>query len=324
METTAPLISFIIPVYNSAKYLERALDSLLCQNEPGFEAILVLDPSKDSSKDIILSYTRRYPFIKLIENPTRLGVQASRHEGVKAANGSYISFMDADDLLAPNAVKIISQAIKESKAPALNFSFYVLGKNSKPFPYPFGTRRARTVKGKKALAHFYNDASVRGFLWTKVFARSLFDGPIITLFEPSDLFEDIGYGFSLLTRADKVYLSDEAYYYYDKGNTLSLTSVPRKNRALGHLNAFACIRALSEKEGRKDLVKLFRRKSYRLFLSLLLDLFIDHRNGARGEGKVVLSGFHELNKKAFRGEGTMFEGLLKRAFSSLELPHKPL
>lgn len=317
METSRLFLSLIIPVYNSSKYLERCLNSLLCQNESGFEVVMVLDPSKDDSRNIILSFVNRYPFIHLIENKNRLGVQASRIEGVKNSSGAYFSFMDADDLIAPNAIRIIKSTLDESKADALNFSFYVLNKKGHPFPYPFGTKRNRLVKTKKAISMFFNDTSVRGFVWTKVFSRTLLSGDTITLLDTKDLFEEIGYVFSLLSRAKTFYVSSSGYYFYDKGNTGSLTSIPRKDRALGHLNAFAAMRMFIEKENDKELKKVFIRKRYRFYLSLLLDIFLDYKNGARHQKKTIMKGLKMVvSKKAFHPEGTVFESLSKRAISS--------
>ena len=98
METKKTLISIIVPVYNTEKYIECCLDSIMKQDYPNFEVILVNDGSTDESGIIIQKYKEKYKNISYIKQENK-GVGAARNAGIKVAKGDYISFVDSDDLI---------------------------------------------------------------------------------------------------------------------------------------------------------------------------------------------------------------------------------
>lgn len=88
-------ISVIIPVYNSAGYIGEALESVYKQTAKIHEVICIDDASTDNSSELI---KKNYPKVRLLQNDTNMGPSYSRNRGINAANGSIISFLDADDL----------------------------------------------------------------------------------------------------------------------------------------------------------------------------------------------------------------------------------
>lgn len=95
-EVSNPWLSVIIPIYNAEKYLSKCLDSILNQNFTDFEVLLIDDGSTDSSPDICKRYAhsdRRFKYIRK-ENG---GAYQTRLYGAKRAQGTYITFCDADD-----------------------------------------------------------------------------------------------------------------------------------------------------------------------------------------------------------------------------------
>lgn len=105
---SAPLVSIIVPVYNSGKYLPDCLDSLLCQGLPSFEMICVDDGSTDSSPQILQDYSKKCPEIQVIRQENS-GVSAARNRGLSLARGKYVCFCDSDDCLLAG---ILAQAVK--------------------------------------------------------------------------------------------------------------------------------------------------------------------------------------------------------------------
>ncbi len=102
-EQITPEISVIIPVYNTEKYLEACLQSVLNDDCPSFEIIIVNDDSPDNSQSIIEDYTGKHPSIVAIrQSHGRQG--KARNTGLSKARGKYIFFLDSDDLLAPGAL----------------------------------------------------------------------------------------------------------------------------------------------------------------------------------------------------------------------------
>ena len=95
-----PLISVVIPVYNAEKFLPECLDSVLCQEFPSFELLLIDDGSTDGSGKIADRYAEKDSRIVVVHQPNA-GVSAARNRGVAEARGEYIAFVDADDRVTP-------------------------------------------------------------------------------------------------------------------------------------------------------------------------------------------------------------------------------
>ncbi|MBW3466597.1 glycosyltransferase family 2 protein [Arthrospiribacter ruber] len=106
-----PIVSIIIPVYNKASYIRETLQSALGQAYPNTEIILVDDGSSDGSFEILQEYFEKYPEKILLIDQENQGVSAATNNGIQAAKGEYIQFLDADDLLSPykiaNQIKLL-------------------------------------------------------------------------------------------------------------------------------------------------------------------------------------------------------------------------
>ena len=90
-----PLVSVIMPVYNGAKYIKQAVDSVYNQDVP-LELIVIDDGSVDGTKEVLESYRER-PDFRYLFNKKNMGAAGSRNRGVKEASGEYVAFLDADD-----------------------------------------------------------------------------------------------------------------------------------------------------------------------------------------------------------------------------------
>lgn len=109
-----PEVSIITPCYNSAKYLQETIDSVLCQTFTDWEWLITDDCSIDDSVKIIqnTSDTR----IKLIQNKTNGGAGIARNLSLKEAKGRYITFLDADDFWNSNFLEEMISFMKEENA----------------------------------------------------------------------------------------------------------------------------------------------------------------------------------------------------------------
>ena len=96
-------VSIVMPCYNSAAFVDRALDSVLNQTYRNWELIIIDDASKDDTTKIVRKYESKYPEkIRLILNETNLGADKTRNLGIKAAKGQYLAFLDSDDYWLEN------------------------------------------------------------------------------------------------------------------------------------------------------------------------------------------------------------------------------
>lgn len=106
-----PLISVIIPSYNRPALLVRAVESVIDQNYPNIE-IIVVDDASDLD---IKSALNRYPEVKLIENLNNRGPCYSRNKGLSEANGEYVNFLDDDDIFLPGKLEKQVACFESSK-----------------------------------------------------------------------------------------------------------------------------------------------------------------------------------------------------------------
>lgn len=106
-----PLVSIIIPAYNSARWISAAIESVLCQSYPHWELIIIDDASSDETANIASQYAEREyakkggsstisenEKIRLLQNPANLGISKTRNLGLHEARGTLIAMLDSDDI----------------------------------------------------------------------------------------------------------------------------------------------------------------------------------------------------------------------------------
>ncbi len=105
--------SFIVPVYNTEKYLKKCLDSLVNQTYKDFEIIVVNDGSTDKSSSIISKYQKKYKNIIVIDKENE-GLSMARNRGVQKSSGKYIIFVDSDDYVSNKLLEEVDKTIDDS------------------------------------------------------------------------------------------------------------------------------------------------------------------------------------------------------------------
>lgn len=106
------LVSVIIPAYNSADYISKAIDSALKQNVPS-EILVINDCSPDALDSVMEKYAG-VENLRYIKNEQNLGVAKTRNKGVELAKGEYVAFLDADDYWAPNKLSKQLEALRQT------------------------------------------------------------------------------------------------------------------------------------------------------------------------------------------------------------------
>lgn len=130
-----PLISVIIPVYNGAKMIRKALESALKQRMP-LEIIVLDDCSKDDLDNVMAGYLHN-PVIRYVKNKENMGVATTRNRGVTMAAGKYVAFLDADDWWEEEKLKKQLECIKKSNC--------VLCTTGRELMTPEGVLTGRTI-----------------------------------------------------------------------------------------------------------------------------------------------------------------------------------
>lgn len=197
-----PRISVIVPVYKTEHYLQVCIDSILAQTFCDFELILVNDGSPDGCSTICDRAANQDSRIRAIHQENQ-GVTRARANGVAAARGEFITFVDSDDTLPPHALETLI-------APADVDTDIVLGK------VPGHNCPA---KGELPLAEYRKMCVMMGSIhrgpYAKLFRRSLFDTHVFNLPRALRIGEDAVMNIRLAYRAKgKIYSTEEEVYLY--------------------------------------------------------------------------------------------------------------
>ena len=116
-----PLVSVVIPMYNSAKFIAQTLESLLNQTMTDFEVVVVDDCSTDNSVEVVESFVDRLKRLHVIKLPKNSGAPGiPRNVGIQFARGKYIAFLDSDDLYTKTALEELSTLAEKHQADVLN------------------------------------------------------------------------------------------------------------------------------------------------------------------------------------------------------------
>lgn len=112
---TQPLVSIIVPIYNTKKYLSACLDSIIAQTYQNLEIILIDDGSTDHSGQIADNYTKKDSRIKITHQKNQ-GQSAARNLGLTMVKGEYVSFLDSDDEIKPTFIEKLLTPLANSNA----------------------------------------------------------------------------------------------------------------------------------------------------------------------------------------------------------------
>ena len=124
------LISVIVPVYNSEKYLKECINSILHQTYENIEIIIINDGSTDNSLLISQELQKEDKRIKII-NQKNSGVSYSRNKGIQEATGEYIMFVDSDDFIVQNYIELMYKEITKNNYDACISGMTFCDKNRK-------------------------------------------------------------------------------------------------------------------------------------------------------------------------------------------------
>lgn len=136
-----PLVSVLMTTYNREKYLAEAIESVLSSCYGNFELLVVDDQSTDRSVEIAERYAKKDNRVKSIVNDKNLGDYLNRNKAASLAKGKYLKYVDADDLIYPNGLKIMVNAMEQF--PEAGFGLSSLAQDVfRIFPFQLSGREA--------------------------------------------------------------------------------------------------------------------------------------------------------------------------------------
>lgn len=206
-----PKLSVIVPVYNTAKYLEKCLNSLLQQDYDNLEIVVVEDCSKDNSRKVLDKFSKNEK-IKIIYNEKNSGLSFTRNSGLKHATGKYIGYVDSDDYVDPNYYsEIMNRIVLENAELAIcDIKTVYENENNREIIN-------KCYNGEKAKLGFIN-TGLAASACNKVFKRELIER---YEFSVGKVNEDLAVVLPAIVDANKVvYVPDVYYYYVQRNNSI--------------------------------------------------------------------------------------------------------
>lgn len=208
------IVSIIVPVYNVEKYLERCLLSIINQTYRNIEIILVDDGSKDNSGKICDNFAAKDIRIKVIHKISG-GVSEARNTGLDNVTGEFICFVDSDDYVHEDLIKQNLEKLIEKNADMICFNRYVVNNNEilkRINIYNESMSTYDVIEGiwKKKLSTV---------VWDKMYKKNLWDD---VRFIKGKVFEDLYAMPFILKQTNKIICNNNAYYYYERGNSTSI------------------------------------------------------------------------------------------------------
>ena len=206
-------VSVIVPVYNGEKSIERCAGSILNQDYPELELILVDDGSRDRSWEIIQAIAAADHRVKAIHQENG-GVSSARNRALAEASGTYVQFADVDDWLPMDATKMLVREMEAQSAELVVGDFYrvVDGNVSEKGSIEMGG--ALTLQ-QYANAMMLSPADLYyGVLWNKLYRRDIIEQYSIRMDENISYSEDMIFNLEYLLHVKSVAILKAPVYYY--------------------------------------------------------------------------------------------------------------
>lgn len=204
-----PLISIIVPVYNTRVYLRECLDSILEQSGVEVELIIIDDGSDDGCEDICKVYSSRYDTKVILINTPHVGPAACRNAGIENTHGEFIVFCDSDDVLLKDALLTLYDMLKRHPEAGIavgQMVTYAMGAN---------VRGEETIVDSKTAMRktLYQEWSNHSSPCAKMYRRSIFEKER-EWFIPGRKYEDLEAFPRLYRAAEKIAVTTKNVYYY--------------------------------------------------------------------------------------------------------------
>lgn len=263
------LVSIVVPVYNTEKYLERCVESIICQSHEELEILLIDDGSTDMSSQLCDDFSKKDSRIQVIHRENG-GLSAARNSGIEKATGKYISFIDSDDYIADTFIEELLELCMDNDAQIAQCGYMSVDDESMPLP-PVGSSKPRIYDYNQALTLCCDYSRSETWInniaaWNKLYDVELFSK---MRYPEGKIHEDEFLTYRLKWEAKKTAVIERClYYYYRRVDSISGADFSPKN--LDKLEAF--------EEREKFLKKLGKESEYRRTLLTKYKLGVNFYN----------------------------------------------
>lgn len=219
-------LSFIVPLYNSAKWLEKCLFSILNQDIPEseMEIICVNDGSPDNSAEIARKIGKKHPSIIVIDQPNQ-GPSGARNTGMKAATGKYLCFVDPDDYVESNVYGKLIQQMEDEQLDMLRFNHQNVNEDYLPIDKPAFEKAfdysPKLMSGAEFIA---TRLDITCNIWRYMYRREIITKNKIWCFT-GDYYDDTPWLPLVLLKAERMNVCNTVVYnYLERADSLVKTT----------------------------------------------------------------------------------------------------
>lgn len=201
------LVSVVIPLYNTEKYIEETMQSILDQTYKNIEIVIVDDGSKDQSPSIVKNLAEKYPGQVKYVHQKNQGVSVARNTGIENASGEYVAFLDSDDLWHPTKIEKQVESMHKNNMDACYCGYM-------NFYEEIGEKVEHTtnfIKGDMAKAFLTHQVVAQTSTW--IFKRSIVMDHNIRFTPECSWGEDLEFLFKLMSVTNVCYVHEYLTYY---------------------------------------------------------------------------------------------------------------
>ena len=212
------LISIIVPIYNSEKYLPKCLDSIIAQTYTNWEAILVDDGSPDNCGKICDEYSAKDKRFKVIHQENK-GVVNARNNALANANGDFLAFVDSDDTIEPSMLEEMLTLAEEKEADVVYCNINAV--------FPNNICKIDIVKienGEEGIKNILVE-KLQGWLCNKLIRKTFWDKCAIETDENAVVMEDTYILIQIFARNPKIKSIARYLYNYNRTNENAATAL---------------------------------------------------------------------------------------------------
>ncbi|MCD7873332.1 MAG: glycosyltransferase [Clostridiales bacterium] len=304
------LVSIIVPVYNTEKYLNESITGLINQTYKNIEIICVDDGSTDNSLEILKKFQEDDKRLKILTSENK-GAGAARNLGIDNASGKYIYFFDSDDIAALNLIEKSLLRANETSADMVAFNGYTFSNGDIENKIPKRGYNKNIVKDKYQVFSYQDyPESILSIVnvvpWNKLI-RAEFIRKNNIRFEEISSSNDITFSALCSAYAKKIAVIDEPFIYYRLGHSGTVSSTKAKNLK----NVISAVESVIKQAEKIEYFDLIKPSIIRFAADNYCFAFLNYTSDFSSQ---QVCNFYNFIQKRFNSE--FFENVKRETFAS--------
>lgn len=274
--TKNSVLSVIVPIYNSEKYLGQCIESILSQSMKNIVIILVDDGSTDKSGEICDSYARGSENICVIHKNNE-GRILARKDGLKKVSTEYVGFVDADDWIEPDMYKTMIRLMDTQKVDMVDCAYNLFDESLKRIVKVVkdNIEPGRYKKDNEILRRFVSGDMIQAH-WNRVYKTEIIGECMKNVPDDIAVGEDAICNFQYIGKIDSLYIDDDAFYNYRKHGEATTQRI--SENCLREINDYyqSYLKVIKQQCNQQDIIETFEHKVANMILDSLKRIGFSH------------------------------------------------